>query len=239
MPLCTIEGCGRKHAAHGLCLMHYKRVQRHGSPEYRWGGKVVGRPCLHCERQAIAKGMCFRHYQMDRKHGDPLYADKRKTEGLPNGTHLRRNYEMVCPVAEFPIAVPATSASVEKSDRSHANALKALGLRDGSKRSRREWKHRKVVNAKIGEIVHHIDGDYRNNERSNLHIFYSAKDHADAHRSLEKLAFSLLMVGLVEFDHLSAALQSIGQLEQPMNYPKRDSDFHQDTDPLVSLATES
>jgi hypothetical protein len=90
MKLCSIDGCGRRHAAHGWCLMHYKRVQKHGSPEYRWGGKVVGRACRHCARPVAARDFCLRHYQMWHRHGDPLFADKKKLGGMPVGTSLKQ-----------------------------------------------------------------------------------------------------------------------------------------------------
>ena len=160
--------------------MHYKRVRRHGSAEYRWGGKIVGRACLYCERPGVAKEMCYRHYQMARKHGDPLYAEKRKKGGLPYGTCLRKGYEVeMSPVADIPRADPATDPRIEKSDRRHAKAFDNHGLRmpGGRPRKRREYTHRRVVKAKTGDIVHHIDGRYRNNNIENLHVFKSPKEH--------------------------------------------------------------
>lgn len=34
---CSVDECERTHAARGLCLMHYKRMRRHGSVEFRGG----------------------------------------------------------------------------------------------------------------------------------------------------------------------------------------------------------
>lgn len=136
---------------------------------------------------------------MDRKHGDALFADRQKVGSVPNGQHMRRGYMMVCPVNEITKTDPA-GPSVERSDRHHSIASKTHGLRDGTKRSRREWEHRKVANAKPGQIVHHIDGNPLNNDRENLHVFNSPADHALAHRSLEMIAFGLIARGLVQFD---------------------------------------
>lgn len=200
---CSIEGCGRRHAANGFCLMHYKRVARHGNPEYRWGGKVVGRPCTFCARPAAAREMCERHYQMWLRHGDALYADNKKVNGMPNGTHMRRGrYIMECPVADIPKAAPATNPAIEKTDRPHAVIRVNQGLRDGSKRSRREWRHRKIAGAKKGDVVHHIDLDPGNNDLLNLHVFHSPSEHAQAHRSLERAAAQLLAQGFLEFDRI-------------------------------------
>lgn len=204
---CSVEECGRKHAAHGFCLMHYKRIQKYGSPEYSWGGKAVGRPCQYCDRPVVAKELCMRHYQMLHRHGDPLYADQRKVDGLPHGLAKRKGYRTVCPVAEHVKAQPKTDPSIEKSSRSHKALTASQGFRDGSKRNRREWEHRKVAGAKKGDIVHHIDGDPLNNESSNLHIFSSPKDHALAHRSLERVAYHLLRSGMIIFDRQSGLYQ--------------------------------
>ncbi len=198
---CSIDGCGRRHAAHGLCLMHYKRQMRHGSPEYRWAGRVVGRSCKHCDRPVTAREMCVRHYQMWHRHGDALYADKQKKHGLPSGTHERHGYLMVCPVVDaITKAAPVTNPAIEKGDRPHAAMIKNHGLRDGSQRYRREWEHRKIAKARKGEIVHHIDLDAANNDPSNLHVFPSPAAHSTAHRSLERAACALLRAGLLFFD---------------------------------------
>jgi len=200
MNLCSVEGCGRKHAAHGLCLMHYKRMKKHGTIDYTWGGKIVGRQCLHCERPVAARDMCMRHYQMWHRHGDPLYSDAKKVDGLPPGEHMRRGYKITTDAKLAP-AKPA-GASTEKTDRAHRQAFDAQGARKpGEKRNyRKQWEHRKVAGAKPGEIVHHIDGNRLNNAAENLHVFNSPSDHGAAHRSLELIAFELLQRGLVVFD---------------------------------------
>jgi hypothetical protein len=180
--------------------MHYKRVQKHGSPEYRWGGKIVGRACKYCDRPITAREMCARHYQMWHRHGDPLYVDAKKVDGLPSGEHKRRGYRMVTPVTDITKASPVVNPSTEKSDRSHSSLVRSHGLRDGSKRNRREWEHRKVSGARPGEIVHHIDLNPSNNDRLNLHVFQSPAEHAASHRSLERAAAQLLRSGAVEFD---------------------------------------
>ena len=198
--VCSIEGCGRKHAAHGYCLMHYKRLKKHGTVDYTWGGKEVGRSCQYCERPVIAREMCFRHYQMWHRHGDPLFSDKKKVDGLPPGEHKRRDYRMVTKLAEADLsAKSAKNPFTTKHDAPSNDNFRSKWLRDG-RRQDRQWEHRKVAGAKPGEVVHHIDGNPLNNEKANLHIFKNAQDHAIAHRSLEKAAYALLSHGVVVFD---------------------------------------
>jgi hypothetical protein len=69
---CSIAGCGRRFAAHDLCLMHYKRKQRNGDPLKLV--KQAGGPCAveGCDRVYEAKGFCKLHYRRWMSHGDPL-----------------------------------------------------------------------------------------------------------------------------------------------------------------------
>lgn len=161
---------------------------------------MVGRKCKHCDRPVIAKEMCMRHYQMWHRHGDPLFADKKKVGGLPHGVSMKRGYLTVSPVSGFTQAVPQTSPEISKSMAPHRKMNESHGFRDGRIRKGRKLVHRIVANAKEGDVVHHIDLDRSNNDPDNLHVFKSPKDHAKAHRSLEKIAASLVHSGLVLFD---------------------------------------
>jgi hypothetical protein len=147
----------------------------------------------------------MRHYQMSRKHGDPLYADKSKVGGLPPGHAIRRGkYRTVSPVSEFTKARPINDPSHEKTGQGYRSLVeKSHGFRDGSSRTRREWEHRKVAGATKGDIVHHIDLNPGNNLPGNLHIYKSASDHVSAHRSLERVAASLVASGIVIFNHVT------------------------------------
>lgn len=77
---------------------------------------------------------------------------------------------------------------------------------DGFKNGSPIFTHRRVVEDIIGrklrsdEIVHHIDGNKRNNEPANLYVFPSRSAHRAAHCSLESLIPVLLECGIVRFD---------------------------------------
>lgn len=51
------------------------------------------------------------------------------------------------------------------------------------------------------EIVHHIDGDKRNNSIENLHLCSNVSDHRQIHNQLEELAMSLVRLGKIKFSN--------------------------------------
>lgn len=57
---CTIDGCGRKHYAHGLCKKHYHRLwaKAHEADESLPVCKLEG-----CIERVYAKSLCKRHYR--------------------------------------------------------------------------------------------------------------------------------------------------------------------------------
>lgn len=99
---CTVEGCEReaKTIKYGnLCLLHYKRMARHGTVSEnkdRNNARLEreNARCKYCNEKVGrggAKGMCNKHYQMDRLHKDPLFRDNRK--GLPGSRgYIRGRY---------------------------------------------------------------------------------------------------------------------------------------------------
>ena len=51
-----------------------------------------------------------------------------------------------------------------------------------------------------GEIVHHINGDKKDNSLNNLYICKDKKEHKTLHHNLEKLAMELFKRGIIKFD---------------------------------------
>lgn len=60
-------------------------------------------------------------------------------------------------------------------------------------------------NTKIGEQVHHIDGNKLNNEFSNLALVLVA-EHSAIHKQYEQVACELIKLGLVEFNQHNKTL---------------------------------
>jgi len=50
------------------------------------------------------------------------------------------------------------------------------------------------------EVVHHIDGEKTNNEKSNLWVAASAAAHKNAHQSLQEIGYSLYVNGIIGFN---------------------------------------
>lgn len=63
--ICTIEGCGRKHEARGLCGKHYQRLK--ASPDFGKPGCSVD----SCDSLSWSRGWCHAHYQRWQKYGNP------------------------------------------------------------------------------------------------------------------------------------------------------------------------
>lgn len=56
------------------------------------------------------------------------------------------------------------------------------------------------VPLKKGQVVHHIDGDKRNNSESNLFLCHSNSEHSSIHSQLESLALDLVKTGAIKFN---------------------------------------
>ena len=68
------------------------------------------------------------------------------------------------------------------------------------------FEHRENAEKKIrrkllkNEIVHHIDGDKKNNSLNNLYVCKDKSEHMRLHDNLEKITMQLVKEGIVKFD---------------------------------------
>ena len=82
---CSVEGCGEKHYAHGLCRRH----RRSG------GGAAAECSISGCVKPAEARGWCNKHWLRWRRNGDPNVAKRDWTTGIwsasvsYSGAHMR------------------------------------------------------------------------------------------------------------------------------------------------------
>lgn len=79
--ICSVEGCGKPHHAHGFCAVHAERFRRLGDPLAGgiFRGKNAGAACKidGCTKASRKRGMCDGHYARWRRHGDPLAGEVR------------------------------------------------------------------------------------------------------------------------------------------------------------------
>ena len=78
---CTVNDCGSRADARGLCAKHYQQV-RNGLLSHPLVAEIIrDQPCSvdGCERPAYSKSFCYMHWQRNPRLGDPGEAQRRKT----------------------------------------------------------------------------------------------------------------------------------------------------------------
>jgi len=71
---CSVDGCEKRHHAHGYCSGHAYRWKIHGDPLAGKRQAAAGSPCAvdGCEKVMHAYGYCNSHAHRFRAFGDPL-----------------------------------------------------------------------------------------------------------------------------------------------------------------------
>lgn len=88
--LCSIDGCGKRHKARGLCSAHYAKLLKYGDPKELDHRPVkVFAPCVidDCEKvgSSSRSGLCHAHAHRKYRYGDPLGGRRgmRTQNGIP------------------------------------------------------------------------------------------------------------------------------------------------------------
>ena len=166
--LCSVQGCGRRPKALGLCQAHWL-AQTHGRElgPLRKRSVKAAIPCMmyRCNERATSKDMCQRHAHLrDRgrisEHGEPLrdaYKGGKKHYPGP----IRNGYGYILVVAPDGYT--------------------------GRTKDGRVLEHRLVMEQQLGrlledwELVHHINGIRSDNRPENLQILDGRKGHGEGH----------------------------------------------------------
>lgn len=168
---CSIEGCGRRPRANGMCAGHLSRQQL-GIPmegAFRPKASATPTPCLvaDCGRRASSRGMCLRHAS-------------RRSSGIldDQGNKLREPYSVG----------RGRPRAQEKWFSSDGYVL--VKAPDGHPRARQDGsilEHRLVLEQDLGrvledwEIVHHKNGDRSDNSLENLELMDGRARHGVGH----------------------------------------------------------
>ncbi|SUV06416.1 Uncharacterised protein [Priestia megaterium] len=71
---------------------------------------------------------------------------------------------------------------------------------------KRKYLHREVMEKELGrelrgeEVVHHINGDKRDNKISNLFLCINQQHHTEIHKNIQLLGYELYKIGVIGFD---------------------------------------
>jgi hypothetical protein len=80
MKLCSVDGCGKKYKAYGLCNTHYKQKK------YITGELASEKRCTKtgCDRTCYGNGLCRKHYDAKRRRENPEKTKKQRITYLSN-----------------------------------------------------------------------------------------------------------------------------------------------------------
>ncbi len=156
---CSVDGCGRKVRAKGLCCAHWSRVKKIGTvgndPIRIWSGLTAGKRCSisGCDHPAHVRSYCKLHYARWKAHGDALATVRTVS---PKGT------------------------------RRHKDLSGYVTIYDPTNRHYGIKEHRKVMQGILGrslapgETVHHRNGIRDDNRPENLELW--SKSHCPGQR---------------------------------------------------------
>lgn len=204
---CREHGCDRDVYARAWCGMHYKRWVRTGSAIR--GASPTTCAVDECGRDAKTRGWCHAHYQRWRTHGDvradvPLRAagpcdvegcGRRRYARGYCGTHYKRLVLTGDVRADDPIRIVNG-----RGWDNHGYWVVPIpeGERWLSNGERRMAEHRLVMARHLGrpladdEVVHHRNGNRRDNQLENLELWTTA--HPKGQRIPDKVAFAVEML---------------------------------------------
>lgn len=215
---CQEPNCQRQVYARDWCGMHYKRWLRTGSPVR--GERPATCAVDGCERDAKTRGWCHAHYQQWRRHGDasklrPLRSagpcdvdgcDRQRYARGYCGTHYKRLVLIGDVRADEPIRI----VNGQGWDNHGYWVVPVTEAERWLARGERQMaEHRLIMARHLGrplepdEVVHHLNGDRRDNRLANLELWSTA--HPKGQRIPDKVAFAVEMLERYAPERLAAS----------------------------------
>jgi hypothetical protein len=178
--ICAVEGCERDAKSRGWCHAHYQRWRSHGDVRADLPLRAAG-VCevADCDRRRFARGHCSTHYRRLMTTGDARPEDPIR---IVNGQGWESHGYWIVPV-------PPSERWLTGGERRMAEHRLVMA----------RHLHRPL---EPDEVVHHINGDRRDNRLKNLELWSTA--HPKGQRIADKVAFSLRMLERYAPEQLSS-----------------------------------
>jgi len=202
---CQAAGCGRQAYARGYCERHYRQELRTGA--VRPDPAPTGCAVTGCGRTAVTRGWCHGHYLRWSRVGDvkadvPLARPQRDVCSVPecgrqrhaNGycrSHYGRQQKSGDAQEARPLRIVTGNGSVS---HGYWKVPVAESERHLTRGANSVGEHRLVMARHLGrpldvdEVVHHLNGDRRDNRLANLELWSTAQPSGQ--RVVDKVAFA-------------------------------------------------
>lgn len=191
MTNCKADDCGRKVFCKGLCKKHYDRFNRYGRLHLVIAEK--NSPKQNCKvgdcvrLSQTQQGYCIKHYKLWKRNGTPErvlreYSAADRCSHCNGHGPFTKGLCKPCSIRNYRKGYPDRDIR-EKGEGTYTRA----GYHLVTTLNGREYEHIRIARPKLGQVVHHKDGNPRNNDPDNLEVLASQSEHMKLHRKEKNL----------------------------------------------------
>jgi HNH endonuclease len=135
-----------------------------------------------CNRASACVGYCIMHYKRWKRNGSPervlrQYTNDARCEFCNKLAVLRKGLCKACAIRKMRKGYVERDIALRGS-----GTINTAGYRLVTRFGVREYEHRIIAKAKIGQVVHHKDNNTSNNHPDNLEVCSSQSEHMQKHR---------------------------------------------------------